>query len=167
MRNFSYIGAVIAVIGFTIAGFVSDDVGQPLGFIGGIFLGLVILVISAFSSNKMLKTETKDGTIANKYTEKEVKNDKRDENINSLKHNDFTYTKCIVVRFVGGGNKVFRNNPNDEYYFVGDVVRYHVGLDFLEKYDKSRDTYIPCCSCGAKNETYNTECSRCHTPLLK
>ena len=55
-----------------------------------------------------------------------------------------------------------------DYLHEGDPVRYHGKyMDYYEKYDKSRDRFIPCASCGSLRDARETYCGRCGCILLK
>jgi ribosomal protein L40E len=52
-------------------------------------------------------------------------------------------------------------------YAVGDRVRYHGFMDYVEKYDKRNSKYILCAKCGNDNDPRLDRCSHCDKPLLK
>jgi len=60
----------------------------------------------------------------------------------------------------------FRNEIHD-YYKIGEVVRYHTKINFMEKYDKSRDSYSVCALCLDKEAVHGDRCPKCGAPLLK
>ena len=56
-----------------------------------------------------------------------------------------------------------------DYIEIGDKVRYHgyKYMHYLEKYDKSKDTVIPCNACGEVCDIRQNYCARCGTILIK
>ena|GEM_PF-3901039 len=54
-----------------------------------------------------------------------------------------------------------------DYYKIGETVRHHCQIDFLEKYDKSRDSYTLCALCKTKADINAVRCPKCNAPLLK
>ena len=55
-----------------------------------------------------------------------------------------------------------------EYLQVGDRVRFHPRLNVpLEKYDKTRDSFLLCPFCGMRQPLENDDCDKCNKPLLK
>ncbi len=54
-----------------------------------------------------------------------------------------------------------------KYYQEGDIVRFHPGLPYPEKYEKLFDDKVVCVSCGKLTDTTMDRCRNCHLPLLK
>ena len=56
-----------------------------------------------------------------------------------------------------------------DYFQIGDRVHYHgkKHLQYLEKYDKTKDTIIICSSCSSVQDTRDNFCGRCGSILLK
>ena len=55
-----------------------------------------------------------------------------------------------------------------DYLKEGDRVLYHgKGMNYYEKYDKSRDTVIPCSSCSSLRDARENYCERCGAVILK
>jgi hypothetical protein len=53
------------------------------------------------------------------------------------------------------------------YLNIGDKVRYHGTLDYYEKYDKSRDTKVPCANCRQYVNIRLDNCPNCQVPVIK
>ena len=77
------------------------------------------------------------------------------------------------IELLEDGKKVIQETSNIprsayEYLCVGDRFRYHPQLAYpYEKYDKSKDGFIYCACCMAKNELSGDRCVKCGVPLLK
>jgi len=52
-------------------------------------------------------------------------------------------------------------------YAIGDRVRWHGAISYLEKYDKRNSRYIFCAKCGNDCDPKLTLCDHCDSPLLK
>lgn len=151
--------AIIAVIGFTVAGEVGSEMENPesmyIGFgIGGMFLSIALLQILGRK-----KSRTWDGTVV----DKEI-NGGRDKNGRD-------YTEYVVVVEDERGKKYCSIVKDDDtcynYFQTGDQVRHHAGLNSYEKYDKSQDSVIFCNACGDIWAIEEDVCPRCKCPLLK
>lgn len=84
------------------------------------------------------------------------------------------YHTRFIVNFVRNDGKHEKLSVRDspawyEYLNIGDRVRYHgkKGMNYYEKYDRSRDEYIPCAGCGAHRDARENYCGRCGCILLK
>ena len=87
----------------------------------------------------------------------------------SSKSQDETVVRMIFTDSAGQEHRAdFRcDREMYQYYKVGDVVRYHNQIDYLEKYDKSRDSYSVCALCKVKADINAGRCPKCSAPLLK
>ena len=55
-----------------------------------------------------------------------------------------------------------------DYLEVGDQIRYHgKNMSFYEKYDKTKDEFIPCAGCGYDEDSRASYCGKCGCVLLK
>ena len=55
-----------------------------------------------------------------------------------------------------------------DYLHEGEYVRYHgKNMTYYEKYDRSRDSAIPCASCGMMRDARETYCGRCGSVIIK
>lgn len=88
----------------------------------------------------------------------------------------YRYTETRMVykvhfRKSNGKKKTLTSIDHFEWYDYlseGDRVRYHgKNMNYYEKYDKSRDKFIPCASCGSSRDPRETYCGKCGCVLLK
>jgi len=160
---FSFILAVIAVIGFPIYGNASGEIDWPDSLYYGLGIGSMFIVIALLQTLKRGLDKTWDGVIEDKksYTVREI---------NRKGMNRFHRMYVLKVRKDSGGVKKhkWRDTPGlYDYYSIGDRVRHHKGFYYYEKYDKSGDSEIICASCLTMNDISSHACSRCKCPLLK
>ena len=86
--------------------------------------------------------------------------------------NDVRYHTDYILTFRTKEDKKKRIKRTDDaslynYLREGEYVR-HIGrLRYIEKYDKSRDPYIPCAACGQNRDARDNFCGRCGAVLLK
>jgi len=78
--------------------------------------------------------------------------------------------KGYAVRFKYASGKTFFIGAYDKryqlYYQIGDRCLYHRNVVFVEKYDKSRDTFSLCSFCKEIVELGKTRCTHCDKPML-
>jgi len=161
---FTFILAVAAFIGFTVAG-VAEVGGfeNPTAMFIGLGIGGLLIVIAFFQGAKARTDKTWDGTIVDK-TIKQPSYTERREGSRQPQY-------LLHVRLDDG--KIKKMGTTEDYFHyhdIGDQVRHHAGLSggyILEKYDKSRDSVIYCIACTSKNDISNELCYRCKCPLLK
>lgn len=163
---FSVIIAIIAVIGFYIAGETSSEMDNPESLYIGFAIGGMFLLIAFFQILKRSLDKTWDGTVIDKKVEK--KRRKETYGDNDFRIVEYYLYQVIIKKNTGKKVKLVARD-NDilyNYYQVGDVVRHHKGMFYYEKYDKSRDNFAICLACGSLNERQLLECKHCHCPLL-
>lgn len=90
------------------------------------------------------------------------------EKSDSDRGNDYT----LIIRKKDGKIKNFTQKGSRrlfDYFEIGDQVRYHgyKVLNYLEKYDKSKDTTIICGACSAICDIRDNYCGRCGAIVLK
>ena len=75
----------------------------------------------------------------------------------------------VLFRDTGGRERKAVQSVRSLYDYLeaGDRVRYHGRLNYYEKYDKSREDFIPCASCGHREDARASRCGRCGCVLLK
>lgn len=164
---FSIILAVVAVVGFTVAGEMGGEVENPESFFIGLGIGGMFLVIAMFQIAGRKRSKTWDGQVVDKKVEQK-KQKKNSGNDDYYWEKYLLYT--VVIRSESG--KLHRiSAKNDDtvynYYKVGDRVRHHAGLNSYEKYDKSQDSIVFCSACSSLNDISADYCFRCKCPLLK
>lgn len=164
---FSFILALIAVIGFFIYGEVSSEMDNPKAMFIGLVVGGMFVVIAFIQIIGRNRSKTWDGIVVDKKIEE--KNRKR-----NIGNNDYYWENYVLYSvFVksNSGKMHTISSENDDtlynYYVVGDKVKHHAGLNSYEKYDKSRDTIILCNACASLNNINDDYCFRCKCPLLK
>jgi hypothetical protein len=167
---FAVILAVVAVVGFFIAGESGvDGMENPEALFIGLGVGGMFLIIALFTILGRKRSRTWDGVVADKTVKKKTRNR------NSGSDDDDYYVEyyteyAVIIRDERGKTHRIVNEDNAtvfNYYQVGDRVRHHAGLNSYEKYDKSRDSIIFCSACGTLCDIHQDVCSRCKCPLLK
>lgn len=166
---FSLILAVVAVVGFFLAGEMGgSDLENPQAIMIGLAIGGMFVIIAMVQIRSRNSSQTWDGQVVDKTIEQKRRKRNTAGNDDQYFENYRRYT--VFVRSDSG--KMHRiSTENDDrayhYYAVGDRVRYHGGLNSYEKYDKSKDAIIFCNACTALNDISADYCSRCRCPLLK
>jgi hypothetical protein len=159
--------ALIAVIGFFIAGETSDKLKNPEALYYGLAIGGMFLLIALYQIIGRKRSKTWDGTV----TDKKVLKKSHKRNMGDDDYVTENYLEYqVVIKSDTGKKHTIRVENNDtlyNYYNTGDKVRHHKGLNTFEKYDKSRDTIIFCNACSSLNPIENDFCFRCKCPLLK
>ena len=154
----------VPIIGAAIYALVTKEMEFGQALIYGAVISGIILVINLLSE---MSHSAKHGYEA-VVIDKEV----RDEYKSGSDEGRTTVYKTIV-RTTDGRKKVIQETSNIprsayEYLCVGDRFRYHPQLAYpYEKYDKSKDGFIYCACCMAKNELSGDRCVKCGVPLLK
>ncbi len=164
---FSVLLAIAAIVGCYIVGEISPEMSNPDSLYIGIGIGSMFFVIAFFQIIGRKRTKTWDGIIEDKA----IKKKKQRENYGSNDYHYVNYLEYTVVIRSDHGKLYEISAINDDtmynYYNIGDKVRHHAGLNSFEKFDKSRDTFIPCNACASLNDIKDDYCSRCKCPLLK
>ena len=164
--TFAAVLAVIAIVGFYIYGERSYEMDNPEALYIGLGIGGMFLLIALFQTIGRVRVKGWDGVVINKKIEKKTR--ERGSNDNTYLERYILYT----VVFKGDQGKIEeRGVENDDtrynYYKIGDRVRFHKGLNTIEKYDKTGDTIIFCNACSSLNDINDEVCFRCSCPLLK
>lgn len=173
-RGCAFVLIPLPFVIYMIVSFVSDEVktADALIFGGGMSaVFLLIYLLSKFISNAK---RSWDGVVTDKQSLKKTKhiNDRTNERW-ELVH----YTDYILTFHTDNGKKErcverIENSRGDLDYYpylnVGDRVRYYPQLPYkYEKYDKSRDSEIPCMFCKTFNDIHNDKCVSCGKQLFK
>ena len=114
------------------------------------------------------KTKGWEGEVINKDC-KTYENKNRDEDGNVTKSYS-TYYNIYFRDTNGKERKLVQSNTGAwyEYLQVGDRIRYHgTNTNYYEKFDKSKEPFIPCAGCGARCDARATYCSTCGVRLFK
>jgi len=164
---FSIIIAVIAIVGFYIAGEVGNEMDNPESLFVGLGVGGMFIIIAIFQIFGRNSGKTWDGTIEDKKIKKKTeRHDYGDGDVQYDKYLEYS----VFVRSDRGKRYVIRTRDDDSrynYYNIGDRIRYHGKLSTYEKYDKTGDKFIPCNACGTICDISDEYCFRCKCPLLK
>jgi len=163
---FASILAVVAVIGFVIYAQSSGEMTILQGFLYGLGIGAMFLLIAFAQDLKRKKDTTWDGVVLDKKAEQKVENVRSG---NRIRRRQYMLYTLKVMRDDG---KTFTHRMRDnstiyDYYQVGERVRHHKGFSYYEKFDKSKDSKILCIACLTFNDIHNDFCKRCKVPLLK
>ncbi len=164
---FATVLAVGVIIGFTVYGEKSTEMGNPQAFFIGLGIGGMFLLIAAFQILKRKGGKTWDGQVVDKTIEHKRRRKEYGEN-------HYHWESYVVYTVHIAGNDGKRHNISVEnsdkwynYYNVGDRIRYHGKLGTYEKYDKTYDNIIFCNACSTENDISSDICRRCKCPLLK
>jgi len=114
-------------------------------------------------------TENWEGTVA----DKRVAQKKRRVYDDPTDGDSFSWQKYaayeIVIQRQDG--KYHITSREDSFVFdnyaIGDRVRWHGAISYLEKYDKRNSRYIFCAKCGNDCDPKLDSCDHCAAPLLK
>ena len=138
------------------------ELGQAI--IGGAVVSGIILLINILIGMSHSAKHSYEAVVIDKRYEYEHKT-------NDSTANEYVYK--TIVRTTDGHKKVIRETSHIprsayEYLRVGDRFRYHPQLAYpYEKYDKSKDGFVYCACCMAKNDLSGDRCVKCGVPLLK
>ena len=152
----------VAAIVIFICGALAEEIGgSPAGFIIGASLGLAAAIALCVYIIMTVGRGAKpvDGIVTRKKVEVT-----RGSAGDSAAVSYDTYFKGAdgKERCFGTGNEAA-----GAYYQVGGAVRYHEDFLFLEKYDKSRDSFVLCAICHTTADIHLDRCPKCKAPLLK
>ncbi len=164
---FSAILAIIAVVGFFIAGETSRDFDNPQALFIGMAIGAMFLIIGLGRVLSRKRSKTWDGQVVDKA----IKNKRKKVNTGDNESYWQNYILYIVYILRADGKRFQIRSEDDDtqynYYHINDHVRHHGGLDTYEKMDKSKDSIIFCNACATLNDIHDDFCHRCKCPLLK
>ena len=154
----------VPIIGAAIYALVTKEMEFGQALIYGAVISGIILVINLLSGMSHGAKHGYEAVVIDKKCEYEHKT-------NDSTSSEYVYK--TIVRTTDGRKKVIQETSNIprsayEYLCVGDRFRYHPQLAYpYEKYDKSKDGFIYCACCMAKNELSGDRCVKCGVPLLK
>ena len=134
--------------------------------------GIVMAIIWGFWLIWLIVNNTKrrdwEGVVEGK-TCKVQTNTRRDSDGNTQEYTQ-TIMKIVIRRNDGKIKKLTEIDRSNwyEYLTEGDRVRYHGNhMNYYEKYDKSKDPFIPCASCGLARDSRENYCGKCGAVILK
>lgn len=129
---------------------------------------IVALLIAAISVAVHISGSRKvgdwEGTVVDK---KQWTDTTTDENGNTSQSSD---RYKLVFRTSDGRTKKDQSGSRTlyDYLQVGDTVRFHgTNMRYYEKYDKSRDSVIPCAGCGMNVDARSNYCPSCGCIIFK
>ncbi|HBR32520.1 MAG: zinc ribbon domain-containing protein [Eubacteriales bacterium] len=172
-RGCAFILIPLPLIIYLVVSFVSDEVDTTDALvIGGAISGVFFLfnLLTNFITNAKRGW---DGVVTDKRHKNKTRRVSNGDN-SEIEH----YEEYVVTFRTDSGKKkrsverFFRGRAADADYYhyleIGDRVRYYPQLSFsYEKYDKSRDSWIPCMMCRKFNDIHNDICDSCGNPLFK
>lgn len=150
--------------------YITSDVPMNGGlFVGALLSGILVVIAAIVTLVKKILPDKPmwDGVVVDK---KKASRPDHKKNKREPDRAHFYTEYTLVIRKENGKKQKLTNRDNSEQYYhfqVGDRVRWHPNLSYLEKYDKSRDNYIFCAVCGKKNHIKNDRCEHCNAPLFK
>ena len=160
-RIFLLILSPVPIIGAAIYALVTKEMEFGQALITGAAISGIILIINLFIGMSHSAKNAYEAEVIDKKYEYRT-SDSSDSNVYKT-----------IVRTSNGHKKVIQETSNIprsayEYLCVGDRFRYHPQLAYpYEKYDKSKDGFVYCACCSAKNELSDDRCKKCGVPLLK
>ena len=163
-RIFLLILMPIPVVVASMYALVTKEMELGKAIIGGAVVSGIILLINFLTGMSQKKKNSYEAVVIDKKYE-------YDHNTNDSTANEYVYK--TIVRTTDGHKKVIQETSHIprsayEYLSVGDRFRYHPQLAYpYEKYDKSKDGFIYCACCMAKNDLSGDRCQKCGVPLLK
>ena len=115
---------------------------------------------------------TWDGVVTEKKAVKKRRKKYGEAHTQGMKKYEWqSYTVYQVIIQKDDGDVFVLSDEDSSFrfdnYVVGDRVRYHGFIDYVEKYDKRNSRYIICAYCGNDNEPCLDSCLHCDEPLLK
>ena len=163
-RVFLLISIPIPVVVASIYALVTKEMELGKAIIGGaVVSGIILLINFLIGMSHSAKNSYEAVVIDKKY--------EYDHKTNDSTSNEYVYK--TIVRTTDGHKKVIQETSHMprsayEYLSVGDRFRYHPQLAYpYEKYDKSKDGFVYCACCMAKNDLSGDRCQKCGVPLLK
>ena len=152
----------VPIIGACIYALVTKEMELGQAIIGGAVISGIILLINIFTGMSHSAKHFYEAVVIDKKYE-----------YTTLDRNTKGHVYKTIVRTTDGEKKVIQETSNIprsayEYLCVGDRFRYHPQLAYpYEKYDKSKDGFVYCACCMAKNDLSGDRCVKCGVPLLK
>ncbi|NLO48459.1 MAG: zinc ribbon domain-containing protein [Clostridiales bacterium] len=173
-RGCAFVLVPLPFIIYMIVSFVSDEVetADALVFGGGISVAfLLFFLLIQFITNAK---RSWDGIVTDKqsFNKTKLEHDRTNDTSEVVHYTDYVLTfrtdkgkkdRCVERLKNNWGELGFY-----PYLNVGDRVRYYPQLPYkYEKYDKSRDSEIPCMFCKTFNDINNDKCGICGKQLFK
>lgn len=161
-RIFLLISIPIPVVVASIYALVTKEMELGKAIIGGAVVSGIILLINFLTGMSHSAKNAYEAVVIDKKFE-----------YTKTEHDTYNHVYKTIVRTTDGRKKVIEETSHIprsayEYLCVGDRFRYHPQLAYpYEKYDKSKDGFVYCACCMAKNDLSGDRCQKCGVPLLK
>ena len=161
-RIFLLIFMPVPVIVAAIYALVTGEMELGQAIIGGAVVSGIILLINFLIGMSHSAKNSYEAVVIDKKFE-----------YTKTEHDTYNHVYKTIVRTTDGHKKVIQETSHMprsayEYLSVGDRFRYHPQLAYpYEKYDKSKDGFVYCACCMAKNDLSGDRCHKCGVPLLK
>ena len=161
-RIFLLIFMPVPVIVAAIYALVTGEMELGQAIIGGAVVSGIILLINFLTGMSHSAKNAYEAVVIDKKFE-----------YTKTEHDTYNHVYKTIVRTTDGHKKVIQETSHMprsayEYLSVGDRFRYHPQLAYpYEKYDKSKDGFVYCACCMAKNDLSGDRCHKCGVPLLK
>ncbi len=157
----------VAVPALLLASGEFDSPAQALT-VGGVICGMFLL-IGLFSS---LKTAFGGKGWEGDVVYKAIADRKKSIRDDDGQVQEIVTEYAVHVRTTGGKIIVLTYENDDtmyNYLNVGDRLRRHARgkISYIEKYDKSHDSFLFCAACGYRSDIRADWCRACGCPLLK
>ena len=152
----------VPVIVASIYALVTGEMELGQAIIGGAVVSGIILLINFLTGMSHSAKNAYEAVVIDKKFE-----------YTKTEHDTYNHVYKTIVRTTDGEKKVIQETSHMprsayEYLSVGDRFRYHPQLAYpYEKYDKSKDGFVYCACCMAKNDLSGDRCHKCGVPLLK
>ena len=164
-RWFVLMVAIVFPVAFYIYANISDEIASTEALLYGVVLALMYLVFAMVVTKKKATSKTWDGVVANK---KIAERSKHQVTMDSP-YNIATYYE-VIIKGDHGESHTIRSESDVtafNYFDIGDRVRFHGGLNSIEKFDKTGDEIVFCNGCHQVNDINVDYCTRCNLLLLK
>ncbi|MCL1798220.1 MAG: hypothetical protein FWG23_00530 [Eggerthellaceae bacterium] len=166
----AFVSLPILVAAFQVAAFFYTQYSRLLWLVIGIVLGIVFMIALLVQSAKRRQAVDFEGELVKKDVRKKSSGDPENGMVETY------YLHSLVFSGTDGkthkhserqGAKEPAGNSWPGYLQVGDRVRYHAKLDYFEKYDKSRDSLLPCVECRSFFDIALDSCPHCNTAAVR
>lgn len=163
---FAGILAIVAIVGFYIAGETSSEMDNPESLYIGFGIAAMFLLIALFQIRGKKRGRTWDGVVVDKKVKEKTRRRSSGDEDYWQKYLEY---KVFICAENGKMHEIRVENDDTLYHYfsVGDKVRHHKGINSYEKFDKSNDTIIFCSACATLCDIADDFCFRCKCPLLK
>ena len=166
----AFAAPLILIAAFQIAAFFYTEFSRLAWLIIGVIIGIVVMIVLLVQSVKRKRTPDFEGELVKKRVQRKSSGDP------STGMSETYYFHSLIFRGTDGKTHKYSKkyaakkppaNSWAEYLQTGDKVRYHAKQDYFEKYDKSRDSLLPCAECHNFFAITLDNCPHCGTVAIK